>query len=324
LEHEEPRAEALGLSGEPQPAAGLRGVEFVATPAEPRIAARATRAEVALLLELLADDSAAVHVPVRERLVALGRPAMPALRRATHSADARLRGRARAALTEFERTGTLRRLLTYALRPQVDLERGLFLMANLERARLDRRPYVRALDAMGAAVRERIAAAPDPATAPFALAQYLGNELGFVGCEADFNHPDNIHLHRVIERKRGMPLTLVAIYLFVARRAGLRAAPIALPGRVLLRLYAGERSLILDPFLGGKARTRQDCMNYLARHGLVPRPQWFADAPDVALLYRHVLNLLGSHQARGHVREAGELSRLASAINRQRQRRTGH
>jgi regulator of sirC expression with transglutaminase-like and TPR domain len=180
---------------------------------------------------------------------------------------------------------------------------------------------VKALDAMGAAVRARLSAAPDERTAPLALAQYLGNELGFVGCETDFNHPDNVHLHRAIERKRGMPLTLVAIYLLVARRAGLRAAPIALPGRVLLRLYAGPRSLILDPFLGGKARTRQDCVNYLAKHGLVPRPQWFADAGDATLFHRHLLNLMGSHQSLGHTREAAELSAIVSAANRLRARR---
>jgi regulator of sirC expression with transglutaminase-like and TPR domain len=118
-----------------------------------------------------------------------------------------------------------------------------------------------------------------------------------------------------------MPLTLVAIYLLVARRAGLKAAPIALPGRVLLRLYAGPRSLILDPFLGGKARTRQDCVNYLAKHGLVPRPQWFADAGDAALFHRHLLNLMGSHQALGHAREAAELSAIVAAANRLRARR---
>lgn len=321
LEQHEPRAEALSLTGQPEESAGARALEN----SEPRLSRRAARtparAEVALLLELLADDSPAVHGPVRERLVALGRTALPALRRATGSADARLRGRARTALAEIQRLAAVRRLTSFAVQPEIDLERGLFLMARLARPAFDRRPYVKALDAMGAAVKERVAAAPDPATAPFALAQYLGNELGYVGCEVDFNHPDHIHLDRVIETKRGMPLTLVAIYLLVARRAGLRAAPIALPGRVLLRLYAGQRSLILDPFLGGKARTRQDCMNYLARHGLVPRPQWFADAGDAALLYRHILNLLGSHQARGHAREAGELSVLASAVNRQRQRR---
>ena len=90
---------------------------------------------------------------------------------------------------------------------------------------------------------------------------------------------------------------------------------------MLLRLYAGPRSLILDPFLGGKARTRQDCVNYLAKHGLVARPQWFADASDTTLFHRHLLNLMGSHQARGHGREAGELQAIVAGVNRTRARR---
>lgn len=321
MEPQEPRTEALGIDGAPAPAPGLRAEAPPPPQAGPRRPPDARRERVELLLDLLGDDSPAVHAPVRAELVTLGRAARPGLSRAARSEDARLRARARLALSELARTAALRRLAGYALRADVELERGLFLMARLARPAFDRRPYVRALDAMGAAVRERVAAAPDPNTAPFALAQYLGNELGYVGCEVDFNHPDHIHLDRVIEKKRGMPLTLVAVYLLVARRAGLKAAPIALPGRVLLRLYAGQRSLILDPFLGGKARTRQDCMNYLARHGLVPRPQWFADASDAALLHRHLQNLLASHQSRGHAREAAELTRLASALARHRRKK---
>ncbi len=274
-----------------------------------------------LLIELLSDESPAVHAPVRQRLLAEGRAALPALRRAARDPEPRRRARARRLVAHLERQTVLRRLAGYALRPDIDVERGLFLLGRLERPDFDRRPYVKALDAMGAAVRARVSAAPDSPSAPLALAQYLGDELGFVGTEANFNHPDNVHLHRALETKRGMPLTLVAIYLLVARRAGLRAAPIALPGRVLLRLYAGPRSLILDPFLGGKARTRQDCVNYLAKHGLVPRPQWFADAGDAALFHRHILNLMGSHQARGHAREAAELQAIVAAVNRQRARR---
>lgn len=282
---------------------------------------RAERARTELLIELLSDESQAVHGAVRERLIAIGRPALPRLRRAARSANASLRGRARTIVAFLERQQVLRRVAGYALRPDIDLERGLFLLARLDQPGFDRRRYVKTLDAMGSAVKARVAAAADSPSAPLALAHYLGDELGFVGCETNFSHPDNVHLHRALERKRGMPLTLVAIYLLVARRAGLRAAPLALPGRVLLRLYAGPRSLILDPFLGGKARTRQDCVNYLAKHGLVPRPQWFADAGDAALFHRHILNLLGSHQARGHGREAAELAAIIAAVNRLRSRR---
>jgi len=298
-----------------------RREESETAPPAPRPAGLVQRARIELLVEFLGDESPAVLAPVRANLIAAGRSARPALRRAARGSHARRRGRARTILAALERKGVLRRLAGYALRPEIELERGLFLLSRLDRADFDRRPYVKALDAMGAAVRGRLAAAPDERTAPLALAQYLGDELGFVGCESDFNHPDNVHLHRALEKKRGMPLTLVAIYLLVARRAGLRAAPIALPGRVLLRLYAGPRSLILDPFLGGKARTRQDCVNYLAKHGLVPRPQWFADAGDATLFHRHLLNLMGSHQSLGHTREAAELSAIVNAANRLRARR---
>jgi regulator of sirC expression with transglutaminase-like and TPR domain len=279
------------------------------------------RSRIELLIEFLADESPTVFAPVRENLLGAGRAAVPALRRATRSADARQRARARTILAQLEHARALRRVACFAPRPDIELERGLYLLSRLERVNFDARPYQRALDAMGAAVRERLAKAQDSPSAPLALPQYLGDELGFIGCETNFNHPDNVFLHRALETKRGMPLTLVAIYLLVARRAGLKAAPIALPGRVLLRLYAGPRSLILDPFLGGKARTRQDCVNYLAKHGLVPRPQWFADASDATLFHRQVLNLMGSYQARGHAREAGELSALMAAVNRVRARR---
>jgi regulator of sirC expression with transglutaminase-like and TPR domain len=276
------------------------------------------RSRLSVLIELLADDSPAVQSAVGARLAALGRSARSALRRAARDANARRRARARSLLNGLQRQRVLRRLMGFAMRSELDLERGLFLLARLERSDFDCRPYRKALDAMGAEVRARVARIGNGFAAPTALAHYLGNELGFVGCETEFNHPDNIHIHRALERRRGMPLTLVAIYLLVARRAGLQAAPIALPGRVLLRLYSGQRSLILDPFLGGRARTRQDCVDYLSKHGLVPRPQWFANASDLALFHRHILNLMASHQARGLPGRAAELQRIASAMSRLR------
>lgn len=239
---------------------------------------------------------------------------MPALRRAARDDDPRLRGRARRLYASFERLRVYRRLLSYSTRGEIDLERGLFLLARLDRPDLDARPYRAALDAMAEKVLERARNEPGSFARPMALSQYLGNELGFCGSEVDFDHPDNIHLHRAIERKRGMPLTLTAIYMFVARRAGFRVAPIALPGRVFLRLYLGERSMILDPFEGGRARTRSDCIRYLALHGLVPRPEWFRDASDATLLQRHVSNLMQSFQVRGLSRDARALHLIALAM----------
>ncbi|MEX1026373.1 MAG: transglutaminase family protein [Planctomycetota bacterium] len=268
------------------------------------------------MVELLDDTSPTVVEAVKRALIAADRRADVPLRRAAESELPRLRVRARQTLLTRERRATIRRLLGYVMRDDLDFERALFVLGGLDRPGLDRRPYVRALDAMAAAVRDKITAANDPGTAPLALAEVLGDRMGFVGSEVDYDHPDNIHLHRAIERKRGMPLTLVAIYLFVARRAGIRAAAVPLPGHVMCRLYANDRAYLVDPFHGGKLRTREDCVRYLALHELVPRAAWFRDAADRDLFQRHVRNMMRSFDVRGRQDEARGLLEVARTLGR--------
>ena len=287
----------------------------VATPSTS--AAEAARDRFSAMLALLDDDSRAVVQAVRKELEQAPKSVEPTLRRAARDSRARVRARARQILAERARRSAMRRLLGYARQGDIELERALFLLGRLERPDLDTRPYRKALDAMGAEVGRRAAREPDAFARSMVLTQYLGNELGFIGSEVDFSHPDNIHLHRTIERKQGMPLTLTAIYLFVARRAGIEAVPLALPGRVLLRVEAGEdMHLIVDPFAGGRVRTRADCEQYLAQHGLVPQPVWFHGATDRMLFERHTLNLMSSCEIRGLRREARDLHELASVIGR--------
>ena len=268
------------------------------------------------LIDLLGDDSPALFPHLRSELLRLGRSARPALKRATKSADARRRGQARSILLAADRQGAMRRLLGYGLRSQVQLEQALLLLARLDRADFDARPYTRALDAMGAEVARRMDEVQDENTRAMVLPEYLGGELGFTGAEEDFAHPDNIHLHRCLERKRGMPLTLTAVYLLVAQRAGITAGAVALPGRVLLRLYMGKRSVLIDPFGGGRVRTRRYCLEYLGEHGLVPQVSWFQDATPALLFQRHVLNLMSSCQMRDLHSQSRELHQLAMLIVR--------
>lgn len=268
------------------------------------------------MIELLDDTSPTVVEAVRSALVEDDKRVDGALRRASSSDRPRLRARARSILLARERRATIRRLLGHVARHDVDLERALFLLGALDRRRLDRRPYVKALDAMAAQVRDEAASARDRETAPVALAEVLGNRMGFLGSEVDYDHPDNVHLHRAIERKRGMPLTLVAIYLFVARRAGIRAAAVPLPGHVMCRIYSGDRAYLVDPFHGGKLRTREDCVRYLALHELVPRAAWFRDATDRDLFQRQVRNLMRSYDVRGRLDEARGLLEVARVLGR--------
>jgi regulator of sirC expression with transglutaminase-like and TPR domain len=247
------------------------------------------------------------------------------------SEDARERGRARRVLLELDRRETMRRLARRAARRWIDLESALFLLGSMDRPRLDSRPYTRALDAMGEAVRRIADREPSGISRALALVTYLSGELGFTGDQEDYLHPDNVHLHRVIERRRGIPLTLVAVYLAVARRAGVRATAVPLPGHVMLRVHADggpadspgatNRAVLVDPFHGGKLRTRRECQEYLRRHGVEVGAEWFRDADDTELFQRQVRNLERSASQRGVRGLSRDLGVVAEILERSRARR---
>ncbi len=266
-----------------------------------------------VMLDLLGDPSPTVWRQVRRELRKLGRSTRPGLTRAAAGDEPRARTRARRLLLEQDRERAGRRLVGYALRPELDLERGLLLLARIEQPGLDTRPTLAALDAMAAEVVRRTESLPPGSERGRALAAYLGTELGFAGDDGGPHHPDNVYLHRALARRRGLPLTLVAIYLLVARRAGIAAAPVALPGHAVLRLHGSDRNLLVDPFNRGAELSERECLGYLASRGLTFRPAWFKNASDALVFERLVRSLRASYRRRGLVRDAELLSRVLVA-----------
>lgn len=273
-------------------------------------------ARLASLLELFGDPSPTVWRGVRRGLDELGREALPALRRLARRGTAAERGRARLLLLRRARERVARRLVRFAAGGAVDLERGLLLLSRFEDPRFDARPTIAALDAFAAELARRLETRRPGLDSGLELARYLGTELGFDGDREDYHHPDNIYLHRALVRRRGLPLTLTALYLCVARRAGIQAAPVALPGHVVLRLHGHQKHALLDPFHAGRRISERDCLGYLARNGLPFRPEWFADASDAELFERQVRNLRASYEPRGLARELELLDLVLEAVER--------
>ncbi len=95
------------------------------------------------------------------------------------------------------------------------------------------------------------------AAAPEAMAGVLGRvlagEFRYIGDEETYDDLDNANLMRVIERRKGLPVTLGILYLSVARAQGWAAAGLSFPGHFLIRLESRDgRRVIVDPFHGGR------------------------------------------------------------------------
>ncbi len=170
----------------------------------------------------------------------------------------------------------IRRFTEVAKAPSPDLAPAALSIARIEYPQLDASRYLRALDRMGAAAADRIAALGEDADLPRRVAgisAYLFKEQGFAGNRKHYDDPRNSFLNNVIDRRTGIPITLALVYIEVSRRVGLHVDGVNFPGHFLLRVQPGgtdapygEDQVIVDPFHGGTILSELDCRKLLRSH----------------------------------------------------------
>lgn len=129
-----------------------------------------------------------------------------------------------------------------------------------------------------------------PAAQARALATLLADVHGFAGDTAHYDDPRNSMLDRVLERRRGLPILLSAVYAEVARRAGVPIAGVGLPGHYVVGHFGADPALLFDPFGGGAPVRAAPGSAHLVR-------PWTAKETAMRMLN----NLVASYQRRGQV-----------------------
>ncbi len=81
-----------------------------------------------------------------------------------------------------------------------------------------------------------------------ALKHILADQYGYRGDDEHYDNIQNADLIDVIERRKGLPVTLSILYIAVARAQGWDVAGINFPGHFVVRLDMDGQRLIFDPF----------------------------------------------------------------------------
>lgn len=134
---------------------------------------------------------------------------------------------------------------------EIDLDDAALTLALLDHPGLDAAPYYELLDDIEARLEAIGGSATSATEHADVLAEVLGGEFGFLGDVPTYDHPDNADMVRVIERRRGLPVSLAILWVSAARRLGWSADVLDLPGHVLVLIGAQSDPVIIDPFAGG-------------------------------------------------------------------------
>ncbi|MES3012217.1 MAG: tetratricopeptide repeat protein [Pseudomonadota bacterium] len=119
---------------------------------------------------------------------------------------------------------------------------------------LDTQAVLAEIDTLAVRLKQRFPADAVPVQRLRWLNRFFFQELGFAGNVNHYYDPDNSYLHRVLDTRRGIPITLAILYIELASQIGLTARGVSFPGHFLIKLRMATGSqqgeVVIDPFTG--------------------------------------------------------------------------
>lgn len=137
---------------------------------------------------------------------------------------------------------------------EIDLALAALALAAPEHEGLSLERYINHLDKLASQTAERFqalleAGAEDGAgTRLAALKHVLSDDFAYEGDVETYDHIQNADLIRLIDRGRGMPITLAILYMHAGRAQGWQVDGLPLPGHFVCRIEHKGVRLIFDPF----------------------------------------------------------------------------
>ncbi len=192
---------------------------------------------------------------------------------------------------------------------QIDLARAALLIAKSRNRDLDVERYIAELDFLGTTLGRRLRGDIDVPMRIGALNQFLFQEQGFGPNREDYYDPRNSFLNDVLDRKRGIPISLSVLYLEIGQRIGLPLRGVSFPGHFLVKCRVNQGVIVLDPFAGGASLSMPELQKRLreVRGGEVSRAivaSLLVAAEKKEILARMLRNLKSAYAQREQVQDA--------------------
>lgn len=277
-----------------------------------------TRSEIESLVFLLDDPDPYVKQRVKTRLLELGEKAVPLLdEQKTHTKNEEERELINE-IIQWITYGSLEEdfidVLENGLGNLKQLEEAVFILARLENPTLREGEYKKKLDRFANMIEDDLRYQLDDSKKMHQLLNFVFDELSFSGDSEDYYHPDNSYFHRVIDRRKGLPISLGLVVLFLARRLDLPFHGVNMPIHFMLK-YQGEKDeMLVDPFDNGKVVSYNQCYFFLKQNGIEPKSEHFETAAEGEILARCIRNLIQSFSRRGKEEKVKNLKNLLNIL----------
>ena len=273
--------------------------------------------QVSHLIRLLDDRDEFVRTKVRDQLIQIGEDALPFLEITAKTENPNLRAIASEiiqALLPRQLGEKFRRLVLSAGGGDLDLEQGVICLVEFGHPGTGPKQITAPLDQMAEKLGSRLNPDDSPQRVVQEMTRFLFNEEGFVGNDSNYLDPDNSYFNKVLERRTGIPITLSALCLFIARRLHLPIVGVGLPGHYIVKYASATDPIYFDPFHQGRILQRQDCIRLVNSVGHQFEEYHLSQATHRETLVRMMNNLMAAYSQTSELEKSRHLEEYINIL----------
>ena len=277
-----------------------------------------TRAEIESLMFLLEDPDPFVQEQVQLRFMELGGRAVPLLDQIrVHTKDKEEKKRAKDVLHKLTFStlkGDFAEYLLEGVGNRAQLERAIITLARFGHPTLRESEYVKTLDHFADMIRPSLRYKRSEREKMRILMKFIFEDLNFRGDNKDYHNPANGFIDQVIERRKGLPISLSLVAMFIARRLQLPVFGVNMPIHFILAFVGDIEEQLIDPYDQGAEVSYDQCYFFLKKNNVTPKPEHFKMASDIDILARCIRNLMHSYERNEEHDRVQELKSLLGLV----------
>ena len=271
--------------------------------------------ELHALVSLLDDTDREVKSHVKDKIISLGKEVIPFLEdKWENSFNPDLQKEIEELVHELQFSLLKEKLTEWKNSDEQDLLTGLWLINTYQYPELE----FEKLNADMHQIYFEVWTAFNNELPPYdkirVINSILFGTLRFSANTKNFHSPGNSMLSKVLESKKGNPISLCSIYLLVANKLGLPIYGVNLPNLFVLTYKSPDITFYINAFNKGLIFSKQDIANYLDHLKIDAQKEYFEPCKNIEIVKRTLRNVYVAFEKIGDMEKVEEIRQLLEIV----------
>ena len=276
-----------------------------------------TDAAIKAMIHLLDDSDQEVVSMVEQQIRTLGPSIIPVLESEweTESLNPILQSKIENLIHDFQWQSVKTRLQVWKESGGMDLLEGMWILATYRYPDYSFNDLKIEMDQLYYEVWPQMREDLHPMDQVKVLNTVIFEQLKFGPNSKNFHAANNSFINNVLSSKKGNPISLCVIYMWIAQKLGLPIYGVNLPNLFVLSYKQKGLQFYINVFNKGLIFNKIDIDNYIAQLNLTPNEIYYNPCSNLEIIRRVLRNLLMAYEKAGELDYKEELTELIDLLD---------